>query len=689
MKPLPAVLSSLVLSFLLSVLLAPVSANAAAMSLEQIARLQEVGSAAVSPDGRFVAYTRTVPRVPGQGDDGPAWRELHVLDADGDSKGFITGKVSVASVAWTPDSRLITFLAKRGDDETRKLYGIPVDGGEARVLAELETDVLGYSFHPAGSQVALIAFEPADESIVALEEQGFDQVVYEEGIEPRRLWVYDLENADSEARMLDIEGSVQAVAWSPAGDRLAIRVTPRELVDDTLVFARIRIIDPVGETIGRIDNPGKLGDMAWSPDGQYLAFIGTNIVNDPREGRLLIAERDGGSFTDLLPGLKGHVQTLAWVSPDRLAYVVHEGVTARLGSLAPDGSNPMDLVDPGPILTGLSIGGRLSFDGDRAAHRTRRIVVTAHSAAHPGELYERSGDELLRRTDSNPWLEGVELARQEVVRYAARDGLEIEGILFYPLDYQRGERYPLILAVHGGPEAHYSNGWLTRYNLPAQHASAEGFFTFYPNYRGSTGRGVEFTLTSQGRPAMEEFDDLIDGVDHLIERGLVDRDRVGITGGSYGGYATAWGATVYSERFAAAVMNVGLSNQIAAFGTSDIPWEFNLVHLRKWPWEDWDLFQQASPLYHVTKAKTPILILHGDADPRVDPTQSRMFYRFIKLQEDAPPVRLVLYPGEGHGNQRAASRWDYSLRLMRWMKHYLNGEGGEPPPFRVDYQLDE
>ena len=175
----------------------------------------------------------------------------------------------------------------------------------------------------------------------------------------------------------------------------------------------------------------------------------------------------------------------------------------------------------------------------------------------------------------------------------------------------------------------------------------------------------------------------------VIEQGMVDGDRVGITGGSYGGYATAWGATQYSERFAAAVMNVGLSNQIAAFGTSDIPWEFNLVHLGKWPWQDWELFRQASPLYHVEKAATPILILHGDADPRVDPTQSRMFYRFLKLQENPPPVRLVLYPGEGHGNRRAASRYDYSIRMMRWMNHYLKGEGGEPPPYRVDYGFED
>lgn len=185
---------------------------------------------------------------------------------------------------------------------------------------------------------------------------------------------------------------------------------------------------------------------------------------------------------------------------------------------------------------------------------------------------------------------------------------------------------------------------------------------------------------------MEEFDDLVDGVDHLVEIGLVDRDRVGITGGSYGGYAAAWGATRYSERFAASVMFVGISDQFGLFGASDIPRELHAVHLRKWPWEDPDLYLQASPIHHAAGSRTPTLILHGEADPRVPVSQSYMMYRYLKLAGQAP-VRLVLYPGEGHGNTRAASRWDYMLRLMRWMGHYLPGPGGEPPPYRIDYHL--
>jgi dipeptidyl aminopeptidase/acylaminoacyl peptidase len=271
------------------------------------------------------------------------------------------------------------------------------------------------------------------------------------------------------------------------------------------------------------------------------------------------------------------------------------------------------------------------------------------------------------------------------VRYRARDGLELEGLLIRPMDAQPGVRYPLILVAHGGPESHYSNGWLTSYSSPGQVAAARGFAVFYPNYRGSTGRGVAFSKLSQADAAGKEFDDLVDGVDHLVGMGLVERARVGITGGSYGGYASAWAATRYSDRFAASVMHVGISDNVSKFGTSDIPYELNLVHHRKWPWEDWTYFLERSPIYHVDKSRTPILILHGADDPRVHPGQSLELYRHLKVRTKTP-VRLVLYPGEGHGNRRAASRLDYNLRLMQWMEHYLKGPGGAPPAPELSYE---
>lgn len=264
------------------------------------------------------------------------------------------------------------------------------------------------------------------------------------------------------------------------------------------------------------------------------------------------------------------------------------------------------------------------------------------------------------------------LGKQEVITYKTRDGqYEIDGMLIYPVNYQAGTRVPVITVVHGGPEAHYSNGWLTAYSMPGQMAAARGYAVFYPNYRGSTGRGTAFTYSSQGDMAGKEFDDIVDGIDYLIAQGIADKNRIGVTGGSYGGYASAWMSTYYSDRFAAAVMFVGISNNLSKWGTSDIPDELYYVHARERIWDNWQGMLERSPIYYVDRSQTPILIMHGAEDTRVHPAQSMELYRHLKVRKPEVPVRLIYYPNEGHGNIRSGSRYDYNLRMLQWFDTYL------------------
>jgi dipeptidyl aminopeptidase/acylaminoacyl peptidase len=263
--------------------------------------------------------------------------------------------------------------------------------------------------------------------------------------------------------------------------------------------------------------------------------------------------------------------------------------------------------------------------------------------------------------------------------------MEIQGILIHPVN-REGDT-PLITVVHGGPEAHYDNGWLTSYSMPGQMGAGDGYAVFYPNYRGSTGRGAEFAKSSQGDPGGKEFDDIIDGIDYLVANNGIDRDKVGVTGGSYGGYATAWMSTRHTDRFAAGVMSVGISNNISKWGTSDIPEEMFLVHSRKRIWDDYQFFLERSPIFYADQADTPLLILHGKEDTRVDPGQSYELYRHIKTRTDTP-VRLVLYPGEGHGNRKSTARYDFSLRMMRWFNTYLKEGNGEVPVVELDISME-
>lgn len=664
---------------------APAAAAKRAMTPLDVARLQFVASADVSPDGTQVAYTVRVHREVGVEPDGPAWIRLYVVDSSGRVRPFVTGAVSVGDVAWRPDGKAISFITKRGDDEHDALYVISADGGEAQRLVMHNADVTHYAWRPDGRTLAFIAEAPLTAQEKQERDAGFTQKIYEEDRRPRHLYVVDVTNEAgalhaSAPRELKLPGSAVSVTWSPSGTQLAVAVAPSPRIDDEMMFSVIHVVDAAsGEVRAKVEHAAKLGKFRFAPDGQSLAFIGGADIHDPQEGRLLVAPVTGGKARDVLPGYLGHVQDLAWADERTVIYLGHEGCESAVRDVNIDtGASETHVPPGGPVLNSISLS--TSLDAGAAV---------ASTPGHPPEVfYMRAGvDGAPRRlTDSNPWLADVCLGRQEIVRFKARDGLELEGLLIYPLDYAAGKRCPLVMMVHGGPEAHESNGWLTWYAAPTQVLVARGFAVLFPNYRGSTGRGVAFSMLGQADYAGKEFDDLVDAKHHLVQMGLVDADKVGMTGGSYGGYASAWAATKLSDEFAAAVMQIGLTDLVSMFGTTDIPEEWYLVHARKHVWEDWNFFAERSPLRYVEQAHTPILIAHGEADPRVSYTQSVMLYRYLKSLGRAP-VRLVLYPGEPHGNRRAAARYDYQLRLIQWFEHYLLGPGGPPPAYELDYGL--
>lgn len=642
-----------------------------------IAKLRNVSSVHMSPDGEHVAYRLSVQRKPIDDDSGPAWSELHVVDTAGRSRPFITGNVNIGNVAWRPDGAGISYTARRNGDEHSALYFIPIDGGESRRILSHETGVGDYSWSPDGKRVAFIASEEDSPDLKKSKDKGFNAEIYEEDWHTSHVRIADIGDEETkESRILELDGVPSELHWSPAGDQLVVALAANPLIDERYMRRDIHILDAeTGKSIAKFDIPGKLGPSVWAPDGKHIAILAGATINDPSDGVIFIGDVGSGALMRLHEGYEGHYESIAWQDADTIMFIASEGVEKVFGEMRYDGTvRKIHVPAGGPILGGLS----LSKDGQSAA-------FTGESPRHPAEVFVmKHGDTKPQRlTNSNPWLDEIPLAKQEIVRYAARDGLEIEGLLIRPLEEEKGKRYPLILVVHGGPEAHYSNGWITRYSSPGQMAAARGFAVFYPNYRGSTGRGVAFSMKGQNDYAGGEFNDLVDAVQHLVETGLVDEKKVGITGGSYGGYASAWAATKLTKHFAASVMNVGVSDLISKAGTTDIPTEMYHVHARIWPWEAWEWYRERSPITYVEQARTPLLILHGKEDPRVHPSQSLELYRYLKILGKVP-VRLVLYPGEGHGNRKSAARLDYSLRMMRWLEHYLTGPGGDPPAYEID-----
>lgn len=645
-----------------------------------IARIESTGTVAISRDGTQIAYTRVhYPDVTQGEDDGRARQQLFVADAPMQARAFLPEDVPVGGIDFTPDGTMITFLSGTGND--RALWGIPVNGGAQRKLASVaEAGVSEYAIAPDGASAYLLVAAAPDETRNDESSAGFDAVVHEEEARLNRLFVATLggETVDASPREIAIPGYVDSLEISPTGDWALITSAPSPLVDDSYTSKRAHILDLATGSLITVETQGKLGDVEISPDGRQLSMIAGTDANDPASTTLFLVDTATGAFRAINAGAAEAAVDAEWMADGRLATIVHVGVQSVL-RLYSDNGEVLRNIDPeGLILSSIEQGGN-------------RLTVEAHSPVHPNELFLYSTNGFERWTDHNSWLAQRSLGAQRAYTYTARDGQAIEGVLIEPVGGLPLGGAPLILDVHGGPEAHTSNGWVTSYSNPGQLAAGRGYAVFLPNYRGSTGYGSDFSRQHQGDAAGVEFDDLVDAKAALVTDLVADAARVGVTGGSYGGYATAWSSTRYSEEFAAGVMFVGISNLLSKWGTTDIPTEEYNVHARAYPWEDYEDTLRRSPVFYADQADTPLLIMHGDRDPRVSPTQSAELYRHIRVRRPDTPVRLVWYPGEGHGNSRAASRYDYNLRMMQWFDTYLmTGDRDAPlPPARPALELGD
>lgn len=628
---------------------------------DHIAQMNVVIGSTIAENGNLVAYTVSKPVDPKK-DNAPGQTGLYILQmSNGQSNAYHTSS-GVSQVTFRPAKGTITFLSRKADEKTNALYEISLNGGEAKKLYSHSSNISSYDWSSDGNSIAFISSEKEVKPKTSL---TYSPKFFEEEYSTNNAYIANITTGSAAQQINLFKGSAYMIKWSPDGSKLAVSVAPTSSVDDSYMAQEIKIVNANNRSIiAEVENKGKLGQIEWSPDGTMLAILGAFDLHDPTDGSISIVSTNGGKPQVIDGNYAGKYESIVWKEKNVIHFLSSEGTSNAIGTLSADGNTKQYLYKTDVAnITSFSI----AANGN--------IAYTANTPEHPSELFtlaKGKNSVPQRRTDSNAWLKGLKLGKQEVVTYKAKDGkFDIQGMLIYPIDYKEGTTLPLITVVHGGPESHYSNGWLTAYSMPGQMAAAKGYAVFYPNYRGSTGRGTTFTYSSQADPAGREFDDIIDGIDYLIDKGIADKNRIGVTGGSYGGYASAWMSTYYSNRFAAAVMFVGISNNISKFGTSDIPSEMQLVHERGYIWDNWKKHLEISPIYYADRAQTPILIMHGAEDPRVHPAQSMELYRHLKVRKPELPVRLIYYPGEGHGNARSGSRYDYNLRMMQWFDTYL------------------
>jgi len=642
-------------------LLAALPASAGdVLTPELLVDLRTVSNVTLDPGGERAAYLLEVPRAAGE-EPGRAWRELWVADlARGTTRRYTKGKERVGAPAFSPDGSSLAFLVERREVAPRaQIYALRVRGGEARALTRHPSSVEQFSFAPGGALVAFTADDPESEAEREGKKRGRDARVADAEAKYRRLWLLDLKTKETR-RLFDADLHVWDFLWTPDGRQLVLRAAPTPRKDDDYMFTRLYAAGVDGGAPRRIlETPGKLGALAVAPDGRRLAYLGAVSQNDPLAQSLFVVPlAEGAAPTNLTAGHEGSGVQLAWRDAETVLMVAVEGSRQALYLVDAESGRRRRLAWPSLVIE--------SFDV-----RGDRLVAAAHAASHPAELYVARADasEPRRIHDHNPRLGAVRLARQEVIEWPGGGGGPIAGVLTYPLDYEQGRRYPLVLQIHGGPEGVSLDGWTSSPTYPVQLLARDGFMVLEPNYRGSQGRGVDFAKADHDDLGGAEYADVLGGVDALVARGLVEAARVGTGGWSYGGYFSAWGATRHSARFAAAVVGAGISNWISFTGTTDIPYEMSLVHWNSWWFDEPALHWERSPLAHLEGARTPTLILHGEKDERVHPAQGLELYTALRIR--GVPARFVTYPREPHGLRERAHQLDAIERVLGWFGEHL------------------
>ena len=657
---------------------AALSSSPLPLSPEDLYEFRFLTDAQISPDGSRIAYSVKTANAEREGYQGAIW----LVPSDGTTAPaqLTAGTSQDSTPQWSPDGEHLAFTSDRGDvpkgrkRAPRNIFVLDLEGGEARQLTRFGDDCSDLAWSPDGRSLAFVVRDPKDAGEEDDRVRVYTRARYksDEGglLDDRRkhIWIV---GADGSAprRLTDGDWDDAQPAFSPDGREIAF-VSNRTYKRDLNTVADIHVVALSGETRRVTDGEGSYGNPSWSPDGATLTAYGTDcaIGSSARNIHIWSFPRAGGQGTDLLDGwdrsvgssvisdMRAHAQTLppAWTVDGRILFLGSDQGTANAYSCAARGGD----------VRAETVGSHqlVSWSLDDSRRRFAAIVATA---VDPGNLFAGEVGGAMRKASclNDELLGSKYIAAPERVEFTGADGWTIEGWLMKPLGFDPAKKWPLVLEIHGGPHTAYGHSFFHEFQVLV----GRGYAVLLTNPRGSHAYGQKFVEACVGDWGGKDYEDLMAGVDHALALGWVDPKRLYVTGGSYGGFMTNW-IVGHTDRFRAAVTQRSISNNISAYGTSDIGWHFWEHEMGDaTPWRDGERLIFRSPLTYVTNVKTPLLILHAERDLRCPIEQAEQLFTALKvLGKEAVFVR---FPEDNHDLTRGGKpkhRVEHARRIADW-----------------------
>ena len=657
---------SIVGSLLLLVCLMPcIAAAQAQWTPEEQMKVKVVSSVQVSPDGKHVLFT--VNEAVMAADKSEYVAQIWMANSDGSgSFQFTFGEKSSTDPRWSPDGTRIAFASSRSGKDN--VWLIQADGGEAQQLSDVKSGVRTFEWAPDGKQIAFTMADPKTEQEEKDEKAKNDARVVDENVKMTHLWVIPVakdEQGKREPRQLtkgplSVGGGDGAWDWSPDGKAIVVSHVPTPKVDDW-THADISVVDVATGAVTPLVKTGAAEtDPLYSPDGQWISYV---ISDDPPTWgftrRVMVVPARGGEPRALAVTFDEQPGTIGWSVDGKWIYATETRHTVtQLMALPVDGGAPK-VLNAGDMVFSANL------------NRSRGAIgLSIQSLNEAPEAFITPADRWApaRVSQANAGGSKYPLGRTEVVNWKAADELEIEGLLTYPVGYERGKRYPLLLVIHGGPAGVFTQNYIAARGVyPIATFAAQGWAVLRCNIRGSSGYGKTFRYANYNDWGGMDYKDLMAGVDHVIGMGVADPDRLGVMGWSYGGFMSSWIIT-QTKRFKAASIGAPVTNLMSFNGTTDIP-SFVPDYFRVEFWNDLDPYVKHSAMFNIKNASTPSLIQQGESDERVPIGQGYELYNALKRQ--GTPVKMVVYPRQPHGLQEPRLVLDAARRNVEWFQLHL------------------
>ncbi len=621
----------------------PAANSGKLLTPEASLNLRSISDVQFSPEGTRLAFVVTEPPK-GTG------RKHHIWIRENSSSAvrqFTYSEKSEGSPRWSPNGKQLAFLSDRGEEQ--QIYLMRVEGGEGIALTKGKRSVSKFEWSPDGKQIAFLAPDAKSDQQEKKEKDKDDAHVADREDRRARLWIVDVATGDTKA-LTKPTWEVNELVWAAGGDHLIVKATDRPQSDEyTDRIYSVGISDGAAKQM--LAPRGPFGELRMSPNGNTVSFVGSR-EDGPEPHDLQLLAINGRAVRNLTgASLDRPVEDYHWQRDGSLVVVAANGFGSLFVKYSSDGTKHDLAASPAP-------------SGSVALSPNGEVAYVSQNATHPQELWlwdqNNAPQQLSHLNDS--WKQ-FRLSPPEIYKYKSFDGLEIEAALLRPQGTDAKVKFPLIALIHGGPTGRWSDAVETWGQLLVCH----GYAVFYPNIRGSVGYGQKFVELNRGDWGGGDFKDVMAGVKDLVDRGIADPHRLGIGGWSYGGYMAEWAITQTNE-FKAAVSGAGMANLISEFGMEDHPsgdeWFYGV------PWEKPEGFLNSSPFIHMKNAKTPTLVLQGDADT-IDPLgQSQELYRGLKRY--GVETELVVYPREPHGFHEEKHLVDRLNRILAWYDSHLN-----------------